>query len=55
MAGEEGNRIEIPGLTAQQLECWDTNGYLVIPDELSLETADELMRGSQQLLEGSYH
>lgn len=51
MAGEEGNRIEIPGLTAQQLECWDTNGYLVIPDELSLETADELMRGSQQLLE----
>jgi phytanoyl-CoA hydroxylase len=40
------------GLTAEQLEFWDKNGYLIIPDALSQDTVDELLAESHKLLEG---
>jgi hypothetical protein len=40
------------GLTAEQLEFWHENGYLIIPDALSQETVDELLAESHKLLEG---
>jgi phytanoyl-CoA hydroxylase len=38
------------GLTKEQLEFWDTNGYLLIPDALSPEVTKELYDESNRLL-----
>lgn len=38
------------GLTREQLEFWDTNGYLLIPDALSPETTKELLDESYRML-----
>lgn len=38
------------GLTKEQLEFWDTNGYLLIPDALSQDTVKELHDESNRLL-----
>ena len=42
----------LEGLTAEQLEFWDENGYLVIPDALSPKTVDALLAESHKLLKG---
>ncbi|KAF8252593.1 phytanoyl-CoA dioxygenase [Wilcoxina mikolae CBS 423.85] len=39
------------GLTPEQLQFWDENGYLIIPDALSQDTADKLLAESHRLLE----
>ncbi|KAI5857980.1 hypothetical protein BZA05DRAFT_111655 [Tricharina praecox] len=39
------------GLTTEQRDFWAENGYLIIPNALSPETVDELLRESHQLLE----
>ncbi|KAF8537251.1 hypothetical protein BDD12DRAFT_888186 [Trichophaea hybrida] len=39
------------GLTPEQLQFWDENGYLIIPDALSQDTADMLLAESHRLLE----
>ena len=38
------------GLTKEQLEFWDTNGYLLIPDALSQDVTKELYDESNRLL-----
>ncbi|OQN97136.1 hypothetical protein B0A48_17233 [Cryoendolithus antarcticus] len=38
------------GLTKEQLEFWDTNGYLLVPDALSQETVKELLGESNIML-----
>jgi hypothetical protein len=38
------------GLTKEQLQFWDTNGYLLIPDALSKDTVKELYDESNTLL-----
>lgn len=38
------------GLTPEQLEFWDTNGYLLIPDALSPETTKELLNEAYKML-----
>lgn len=38
------------GLTKEQLEFWDTNGYLLIPDALSQAEVKELMGESNKML-----
>jgi phytanoyl-CoA hydroxylase len=38
------------GLTKEQLEFWDTNGYLLIPDALSQDVTKELYDESSRLL-----
>jgi phytanoyl-CoA hydroxylase len=38
------------GLTKEQLEFWDSNGYLLIPDALSQDTVKELYDESNRLL-----
>lgn len=38
------------GLTKEQLEFWDTNGYLLIPDALSQDVVKELYDESNSLL-----
>jgi hypothetical protein len=38
------------GLTKEQLEFWDTNGYLLIPDALSPAVTKELYDESNRLL-----
>lgn len=38
------------GLTQEQLEFWDTNGYLLIPDALSQAQVKELLVESQKML-----
>ncbi|KAM0714963.1 hypothetical protein Q7P37_009428 [Cladosporium fusiforme] len=38
------------GLSKEQLEFWDTNGYLLIPDALSATQAKELLDESNKLL-----
>ncbi|KAA8913523.1 hypothetical protein FN846DRAFT_929487 [Sphaerosporella brunnea] len=42
----------LEGLTQEQLEFWNENGYLIIPDALSQDSVDELMAESHKLLEG---
>ena len=44
--------MTVRGLTPEQLELWDKNGYLIIPDALSPETVQTLLSESHQLLEG---
>jgi phytanoyl-CoA hydroxylase len=44
--------MTVQGLTPEQLELWDKNGYLIIPDALSPETVQNLLSESHQLLEG---
>lgn len=39
------------GLTPDQLEFWDTNGYLLIPDALSKETTRGLLNDAYKLLD----
>jgi len=38
------------GLTHEQLEFWDTNGYLLIPDALSQAQVAELLGESNKML-----
>lgn len=38
------------GLTSEQLEFWDTNGYLVIEDALTPETTTSLLNETKQML-----
>lgn len=38
------------GLTQEQLEFWDTNGYLLIPDALSQAQVAELLGESNKML-----
>ena len=38
------------GLTSEQVEFWDKNGYLLIPDALSPETTKELLSEAFQML-----
>ena len=38
------------GLTSEQLEFWDTNGYLLIPDALSSGTTKELLSEAYRML-----
>lgn len=38
------------GLSKEQLDFWDTNGYLLIPDALSQTQASELLDESNRLL-----
>lgn len=38
------------GLSPQQLEFWDTNGYLLIPDALSGDTTKELLDEAFRML-----
>lgn len=38
------------GLTAEQVEFWETNGYLLIPDALSQETTQGLLGDAFELL-----
>jgi phytanoyl-CoA hydroxylase len=38
------------GLTKEQLQFWETNGYLLIPDALSKATVKELYDESNSLL-----
>lgn len=38
------------GLTKEQLETWDRNGYLVVPDALSQAEVRELLSESQKML-----
>ena len=40
------------GLTAEQLDFWHTNGYLLIPDALTPETTTGLLEEAYQLLDG---
>ncbi|KAK4982185.1 hypothetical protein LTR50_007816 [Elasticomyces elasticus] len=40
----------LEGLTAEQLETWEKNGYLLLPDALSAETVRELLREAYQML-----
>ena len=41
-----------PGLTKDQIEFWNTNGYLLIPDALSPETTKALLEEANNLLDG---
>jgi len=45
------SNMTVQGLTPEQLELWDKNGYLIIPDALSPETVQNLLSESHQLLE----
>lgn len=38
------------GLTREQLDFWDTNGYLLIPDALSSGTTKELLDEAYKML-----
>jgi phytanoyl-CoA hydroxylase len=38
------------GLSSKQLEQWERNGYLLIPDALDLETVATLLQTTQQML-----
>jgi phytanoyl-CoA hydroxylase len=38
------------GLTPEQLQFWDDNGYLIIPDALSAATVSELLSETQRML-----
>jgi hypothetical protein len=40
------------GLSEEQLKFWHDNGYLLIPDALSAEQVQRLMRETQSLLDG---
>jgi phytanoyl-CoA hydroxylase len=40
------------GLTAGQLEFWSKNGYLIIPDAISPEVVEELVKETGKLLDG---
>ena len=40
------------GLTKEQLEFWNTNGYLLIPDALSPETTKSLLEEAYTMLDG---
>ena len=40
------------GLTPEQLQFWDDNGYLIIPNALSPATVAALLSESHRLLEG---
>jgi phytanoyl-CoA hydroxylase len=42
----------VSGLTPEQLQFWDENGYLIIPDAFSQDTVDKLLAESHKLLEG---
>jgi len=41
----------VEGLSTEQLNFWDEHGYIIIPNALSPETVDELLRESHKLLE----
>lgn len=38
------------GLTTEQLDFWDTNGYLIIPDALSQEQTKCLLNDAYKML-----
>lgn len=40
------------GLTTEQLEFWEKNGYLIIPDAISREVVEELVSETGKLLNG---
>lgn len=45
-------RVELSaGLTPEQLESWNENGYLLIPNALSQETAAELLAETRAMLD----
>jgi len=39
------------GLTPEQVEFWDSNGYLLLPDALSSDTVKELLGEAHQMLD----
>ena len=39
------------GLTTEQLEFWDKNGYLLLPDALSARVTKELLDEAHQMLD----
>lgn len=41
---------DAPGLTPEQLEFWDTNGYLIIEDALDASTVSSLLAETKQML-----
>lgn len=41
-----------PSLSTEQLELWEKNGYLIIPDAISPETVERLVRETRKLLDG---
>jgi phytanoyl-CoA hydroxylase len=40
------------GLSQEQVEFWNTNGYLLIPDALSQETTKSLLEEAYAMLDG---
>lgn len=41
-----------PNLSTEQLELWEKNGYLIIPDAISPETVERLVKETRKLLDG---
>lgn len=41
-----------PNLSTEQLELWEKNGYLIIPDAISPDTVEGLVRETRKLLDG---
>ncbi|EON68549.1 hypothetical protein W97_07807 [Coniosporium apollinis CBS 100218] len=44
-------RLESAGLTPEQLNLWNENGYLLIPDALSQDTVKELLAETHSMLD----
>ncbi|KAI9716955.1 MAG: hypothetical protein M1828_007469 [Chrysothrix sp. TS-e1954] len=47
---EVSNDTVVQGLSSEQLDSWNKNGYLLIPDELNLDTVSTLLQETRQLL-----
>jgi len=44
-------RVKPAGLTPEQLNLWNENGYLLIPDALSQDTVKELLAETHSMLD----